>query len=82
MKWGARVLRVRSVSREEVCHEDQHLAPVVPLERGGHRPVGARREAVELVDPRHALEVVPRDLRLPCCDRWRVPVVVVVREEF
>ena len=34
--------------------------------------------AVELVDPRRALEVVPRDLRLPCCDRWRVPVVVVV----
>ena len=34
--------------------------------------------AVELVDPRHALEVVPRDLRLPCCGRWRIPVVVVV----
>ena len=35
--------------------------------------------AVELADPRRALEVVPRDLRLPCCDRWRVNVVVVVQ---
>jgi len=26
--------------------------------------------AVELVDPRRALEVVPRNLRLPCRDRW------------
>jgi len=34
--------------------------------------------AVELADPRRALKVVPRDLRLPCCDRWLVPVVVVV----
>ena len=34
--------------------------------------------AVELVDPRRALELVPRDLRLPCCDRCHVPVVVVV----
>jgi len=34
--------------------------------------------AVELAYPRRALEVVPRDLRLPCCDRWRVPAVVVV----
>ena len=31
-----------------------------------HRPVGARRVTVELIDPRYALEVVPRDLRLPC----------------
>ena len=43
-----------------------------------HLPVGARRVAVELIDPRRALEVVPRDLRLPCCDRWHVLVVVVV----
>ena len=34
--------------------------------------------AVELVGPRRALEVVPRDLRLPYCDRLRVAVVVVV----
>ena len=33
--------------------------------------------AVELVDPRRALEVVPRDLRLPCRDRWLVLVVVL-----
>ena len=26
--------------------------------------------AVELVDPRRALEVVSRNLSLPCCDRW------------
>ena len=45
--------------RERAQHEDQHPAPVVPLERGGHRPVGARRVTVELVDPRRALEVVP-----------------------
>ena len=51
--------------------------PVVPLESGGHRPVGARRVAVELIDPRRALEAAPRDPRLPCCDRWRVPLVVV-----
>ena len=50
---------------ERAHHEDQHPAPVVPLERGGHRPVGAWRVAVELADPRCALEVVPRDLRLP-----------------
>jgi len=29
--------------------------PVVPLERGDHLPVGARRVAVELADPRCAL---------------------------
>ena len=52
------------VAREvSVERGDQHPAPVVPLERGGHRPVGARRVAVKLVDPRRALEVVPRDLR-------------------
>ena len=34
--------------------------------------------AVKLIDPRRALGIVPRDLRLPCCDRWHVPVVVVV----
>jgi len=55
--------------RERAHHEDQHPAPVAPLERGDHRPVGARRMAVELVDPRRALEVIPRDLRLPCRDR-------------
>ena len=64
--------------RERAHHEDQHPAPVVPLERGDHLPVGARRVAVELVDPRRALEVVPRDLRLPCRDRWLVLVVVGV----
>ena len=31
--------------------------------------------AVEIVDPRRALQVVPRDLRLPCRDRWLVLVV-------
>jgi len=40
--------------RERAHHEDQHLAPVLTLERGGHRPVGARRVAVELADPRRA----------------------------
>ena len=35
--------------RERANHEDQHPTPVVPLERGGHRPVGARRVALELV---------------------------------
>jgi len=34
--------------------------------------------AVELIDPRCALEVVPRDLRLPCRDRWLVLVAVGV----
>ena len=28
--------------------------------------------AVDLVDPRRALEVVPRDLCLPCCDNFRL----------
>ena len=44
--------------RERAHHEDQHLTPVVPFERGDHRPVGARRVAVEFIDPRCALEVV------------------------
>ena len=58
--------------RERAHHENRHPAPVVPFkkERGGHRPVGARRVAVEFINPRCALEVVPRDLRLPCRDRW------------
>jgi len=38
--------------RERAHHEDQHPAPVVPLERGDHLLVGARQVAVELVDPR------------------------------
>ena len=46
--WGIALL-VRGSWRG---NEDQHPAPVVPLERGGHLPVGARRVAVELVDPR------------------------------
>jgi len=66
--------------RERVHHEDQHPAPVVPLECGGHLPVGARRVAIELVDPRCALEVVPCDLRLPCCDRWQVLSIFVLVE--
>ena len=33
---------------ERAHREDQHAAPVVPLERGDHLPVGARRVAVEL----------------------------------
>ena len=41
--------------RERAHHEDQHPAPVVPLKRGDHLPVGA----AELIDPRRALEVVP-----------------------
>ena len=41
---------------ERAHHEDQHPAPVVPLVRGNHLPVGARRVAVELVDPRRALD--------------------------
>ena len=32
--------------------------------------------AVELVDPRRALEVVPRNLSLPCRDRWLELVVI------
>jgi len=44
----------------------------------GHRPVGARRVAVQLIGPRCALEVVPHDLRLPCRSRWLVLVVVGV----
>ena len=63
---------------ERAHHEEQHPAPVVPLERGDHLPVGARRMAVELVDPRRALEVVPRNLSLPCCGRWLVLVVIGV----
>ena len=53
--------------------------PVVPLKSGDIGPVGARRAAVELIDvidPRCKLEVVPRDLRLPCRGRWLVLVVV------
>ena len=42
--------------RERAHHEDQHAPPVVLLERGDHGPVGARWVAVELVDPRRALE--------------------------
>ena len=34
--------------------------------------------AVELIDPRCALEVAPRDLRLPCRVWWLVLVVVGV----
>jgi len=64
--------------RERAHHEDQHAPPVVLLERGGHGPVGARWVADELVDPRRALEVVPRDLRLPCRDRRLVLVIVGV----
>ena len=32
--------RVLRHLRKRANHEDQHPAPVVPLERGGHRPVG------------------------------------------
>jgi len=46
-------------------------ATICPSEPGGW--------PFELVDPRRALEVVPRDLRLPCRDRWLVLVDVVVR---
>ena len=34
--------------------------------------------AVELVDPRRALEVVSRNLSLLCCDRWLELVVIGV----
>src|SRR5210317_615089 len=34
--------------------------------------------AVELVDPRRALEVVSRNLSLPCRDRWLELVVIGV----
>ena len=34
--------------------------------------------AVELVDPRRALEVVPRNLSLPCRDRWLELVLIGV----
>jgi len=34
--------------------------------------------AVELIDPRCALEVVPRDLRLPCRGWWLVLAVSIV----
>ena len=34
--------------------------------------------AVGLVDPRRALEIVPRNLGLPCRDRWLELVVVGV----
>ena len=50
-------------------HEDQHAAPVVLFERGGHGPVGARWVAAKLVDSRRTLEVVPRDILLPCRGR-------------
>ena len=46
--------------RERAHHNDQHPPPVVPLERGDNLPVASRRVAVELADPRRALEVVPR----------------------
>jgi len=34
--------------------------------------------AVELVDPRRALEVAPRNLSLPCRDRWLELVLIGV----
>jgi len=57
---------------------EQHPSPVVSLKRCCHRPVRARRVAVELIDPRCALEVVPRDLHVPRRDRWLVLAVVGV----
>ena len=57
-------------------HTSYH--PVVPPECGDHRPVGARWMAVELVDPRRALEVDSRNLSLPCCDRWLELAVIGV----
>ena len=59
------------ISENAPITKDQHPAPVVPLERG-------HQMAVELIDPRCALEVVPRDLRLPCRDQWLVLAVVGV----
>ena len=70
--------RVPRHLRERAHHQDQPPAPVVPIERGDHRPIGARRVAIELIDPRCTLGVVPRDLCLPCLDRWLVLVVVGV----
>ena len=52
--------------------------PLCPLSAVTISPVGARRVAVEFTGPRCALEVVPRDLRLPLCDRLHDLVVVRV----
>jgi len=67
--------------RQIVCDDVTDAAHVIRhlRERAHHED---QHSTVELVDPRRALEVVPRDLRLPCCSRWHVLVVVVVGVGF